>query len=108
LRGSIGGCYFFDYQPLEKLIGLVDTLDRFKTAYLDLADLDNVVQLPDALLLTGQAQRTVTFTNAAVSWKAFDRSGKRMPEEKALATSSGARLLKRRGVGDYELFEPVP
>jgi len=108
LRGSIGGCYFFAYQPLEKLIGLVDTLDRFKMAYLDLADLDNVVQLPDALLLTGHAQRTVTFTNAAVSWKAFDRSGKRMAEEKAPATSSGARLLKRRGVGDYELFESVP
>jgi len=105
LRGSIGGCYFFAYQPLEKLTGLVDTLENFRTPYLDLADLDNVVQLPETVLLGGHAQRTVTLRNATVQWKAFNRAGKLLAEEKEAAKTSGSRLLKRRGVGDYEVFD---
>jgi hypothetical protein len=43
--------------------------------------------------------------HAAVHWKAFNRSGKLLAEENEPTRSSGSRLLKRRGVGDYELFE---
>jgi len=105
LRGSIGGCYLFAYQPLEKLTGLVDTLENSRISYLDLADLDNVVQISESVLLSGHAQRTVTLRNTAVHWKAFNRAGKLLAEEKEPAKSSGSRLLKRRGVGDYELFD---
>ena len=68
-------------------------------------DLDHWVQLPDTLLLTGNAERAVKARNATVRWRAFDRSGRLIEEKKEQAVFSGERVFKRIGVGAYELFE---
>ena len=105
LRGTVAGCVIHAYQPLEKLTGLVETLEGFSIPFLDLADLDDRVELPDALLLVGGARRTVTLRNALVRWKAFDRAGNLLAEKQEPAISSGKRDFQRTGAGDYQLFE---
>ena len=105
LRGTAAGCFIHSYQPLEKLAALVEALENFHVPFLDLAELDNRVALPDALLLTGNAQGTVTLRHAAVRWRAFDRSGELLAEKEEPSASSGERTFKRSGAGVYELFE---
>jgi hypothetical protein len=65
------------------------------------------VQLPDAILLTGNAQRRATLVNAQVTWKAFDRAGNLLASETEAKPASGERVFQRRGKGDYELFEII-
>ena len=105
LRGTVAGCVIHAYQPLEKLTGLVETLEGFSIPFLDLADLDDRVELPDAILLVGGARRTVTLLNALVRWKAFDRAGNLLAEKQEPGISSGKRDFQRTGAGDYQLFE---
>jgi hypothetical protein len=105
LGGTVAGCFIHAYQPVEKLTALVEALETFRVPFLDIADLDNRVELPDALLFTGKAQTTVTLTNAAVRWKAYDRAGRLLAERQESAASSGERTFKRSGAGDCELFE---
>ena len=90
---------------MEKLTGLVETLEGFSIPFLDLADLDDRVELPDAILLVGGARRTVTLLNALVRWKAFDRAGNLLAEKQEPGISSGKRDFQRTGAGDYQLFE---
>jgi uncharacterized protein YdaL len=104
LRGTVAGCYLHAYQPLEKLTRLVETLSAFKKPFLDLADLDNAVVLPGRVLLTGNAQRSVTLKNATVVRKTFDRAGKLLKEEKEPELSNGERTFQRNA-GDCELIE---
>jgi uncharacterized protein YdaL len=103
LRGTVGSCCIFAYQPLSKLSKLVDTLDALHVSYLDIADLDNVVETPDLVLLSGRAQRTIANRNGKLHWKAFDRAGKLLAEKREEA--GGVSIFKRRGEGDYEVFE---
>jgi uncharacterized protein YdaL len=105
LRGTVAGCYIHSYQPLESVVALTEALDQHQTAWLDLAELDHWVQLPDTLLLTGNAERTVTARRATVRWRAFNRAGDLVEEKQEPVLFSGERVFKRRGVGDYELFE---
>ncbi len=105
LRGTVAGCYVHSYQPLEKIFELTDALERHKTPWLDLADLDHWVQLPDTLLLAGNAERVVKAQKASIRWRAFNRAGELLEEQREPLLFSGERVFKRRGVGDYELFE---
>jgi hypothetical protein len=105
LRGTVAGCYLHSYQPLENVIALTEALEQHKAAWLDLAELDHWVQLPDTLLLTGKAERTVKAHKAAIRWRAFNRAGELLEEKQEPDLFSGERVFKRRGVGDYELFE---
>jgi len=105
LRGTTAGCFIHSYQPLEKLTALVEALENFHVPFLDLAELDNRVALPDALLLTGDAQGAVRLRNAAVRWRAYDRAGDLVAEKVEPTVSLGERTFKRTGAGVYELFE---
>jgi hypothetical protein len=105
LRGTVAGCSIHAYQPVEKLIALVETLEDCRVPFLDLADLDNRVELPGALLLTGNAQRAVALRNATIRWKAYDRAGNLLAETREPTATSGERTFKRNAVGAYELFE---
>ena len=105
LRGTVAGCFIHSYQPLEKLTALVEALENFHAPFLDLAELDNRVALPDALLLTGNAQGALTPRRAAVRWRAFDRAGDLVAEKVEPTASLGERTFKRSGAGVYELFE---
>lgn len=105
LRGTLSTVSFPAYLTDEKLGQAVRLLDQLKAPFLDLADGDHWVQLPEAVLLTGTASRRVTVQNARIAWKAFDRTGKLIAEEPAAAPVSGEQLLQRRGKGDYELFQ---
>jgi hypothetical protein len=104
LRGTVGGCFIHAYQPLEKLTSLVETLEGLKTPFLDPVDLDNAVHIPGRLLLTGKAQRTVRATGDTITWKAFDRGGNLLRAEQE-SVVAGERQFRRKGDGDYELFE---
>ncbi len=105
LRGTVSGCVIHSYQPLEKLTALVEMLENFQVPFLDLAELDNRVELPEALLLTGNARGTVALRNAAIRWQAYDRAGRLLAEKQEPTASSGQRTFQRSGVGDGELFE---
>ena len=105
LRGTVAGCFIHSYQPVEKLIALVETLEGFHVPFLDLADLDNRVEVPGALLLTGNSQRAIGFRNATIRWKAYDRAGHLLAETQEPTAASGERTFKRKGVGVYELIE---
>ena len=105
LRGTVAGCFIHSYQPVEKLIALVETLEGFQVPFLDLADLDNRVEVPGALLLTGNSQRAIGFRNATIRWKAYDRAGHLLAETQEPTAASGERTFKRKGVGVYELIE---
>ncbi len=104
LRGAVAGCYIHAYQPLAKFTELIDALEQLRVPFLDLADLDNAVQIPGYLLLAGNAQRTLTLHNAAIRSKAFDRAGKLLSEEAETGRVNGARTFKRIS-GDYQLIE---
>jgi hypothetical protein len=104
LRGTVSGCFIHAYQPLEKLTGLVETLEGLKMPFLDLLDVDNAVHIPGRLLLTGRAQRTVKVTGDTITWKAFDRGGNLLKAEQE-SVVAGERPFRRKGEGDYELFE---
>jgi uncharacterized protein YdaL len=106
LRGTVAGCYIHAYQPLTKFAELIDTLEQLHVPFVDLADLDNVVQVPGYLLLSGNAQRTVRLRNAAVRSKTFDRAGKLLGQEEEKGRVSGARTFKRIS-GDYQLIEII-
>jgi hypothetical protein len=106
LRGPVMGCHIHAYQPLARLAELVDTLESFHIPFLDLAELDNAVQIPGFLLLAGGAERTLNLRNATVRWKTFDRAGKLLAEEREKVKTNGERIFKRRS-GDYELVEFV-
>jgi hypothetical protein len=105
LRGTLAGGFIHAYQPFGKLTGLLDTLEALKTPFLDLAELDNWVYVPGHLLLTGNAQHKVKLAGGTVTWKAFDRGGKLVAAEQESAATAGERVFKRKGNGDYELFE---
>jgi len=105
LRGATAGCSIHPYQSLEKLAAVVGTLERFQVPFLDLADLDNCVELPDALLLTGNARRTIRLRNMAVRSRAYDRTGRLLVEKREPVVTSGERTFQRTGAGDCELFE---
>lgn len=104
LRSTVSQFSFPAYLTDDKLSQAVRLLDQLKTPFLDLADGDHWVQLPEALLLTGNAQRTVKLRDARVTWKAFDRTGKLLEEATEPEPATGQRLFQRRGKGDYELF----
>ena len=93
------------FELIEKLIALVETLEGFHVPFLDLADLDNRVEVPGALLLTGNSQRAIGFRNATIRWKAYDRAGHLLAETQEPTAASGERTFKRKGVGVYELIE---
>jgi predicted deacetylase len=107
LRGMVGGCYIHAYQPLQKLMALVGTLEELKIPFLDLADLDHVVALPDSILLVGSAKKVVILRQATVRRKAFNRAGKLLAEEQETSPANGERTFGRTGLGDYELIEFV-
>jgi hypothetical protein len=105
LKGTVSGCFIHAYQPIEKLAALVEKLETLRVPFLDLAELDNRVELPDTLLFTGSAQTALTLRNAAVRWKAYDRAGRLLAEQPEPTASSGERIFKRSGAGEYEVFE---
>ena len=104
LRGTVGSCCIYGYQPLSKLSKLVDTLDALHVSYLDIADFDNLVETPGLVLLSGRAEGKIANHNGKLHWKAFDRAGRLLAERRE-ADVSGPQTLKRRGEGDYEVFE---
>jgi hypothetical protein len=46
LRGVVAGCHIHAFQPLSKLVALVELLESFKTPFLDLADLPKALTTP--------------------------------------------------------------
>lgn len=104
LRGTTPGCFIHAYQPLEKVTGLITTLEGLKTPFMDLATLDNWVHVPGYVVLTGNAQRHVTLAGGIMTWKAFDRTGRMVATEQEFTVAS-ERTLQRKGRGDIELFE---
>jgi hypothetical protein len=104
LRGTTSGCFIHAYQPLEKVMGLVETLEGLNVPFLDLAALDNRVHVPGHVLLTGRAQCRVTLAGGIVTWTGFDRTGRMIATEQEFAVA-GERTLQRKGRGDIELFE---
>ena len=105
LRGTVGLCSFPAYLDDGKLAQTIGALKGNRPTYLDLADGDHWVQLPEAILLTGNATRTVTLKNATITWKAFDRAGKLVTQETEIQPATGEREFKRHGKGDIEIFE---
>ena len=105
LRGTVSAFSFPAFLTDEKLKQVIGILEKTKTPFLDLGNADNWVQLSDVILLTGNATRHVTLTNARINWKAFDRNGDFIAEEPETAPVSGEREFKRRGKGEYEIFE---
>lgn len=105
LRGATAGCSIHPYQSLEKLAAVVGTLERFQVPFLDLADLDNCVELPDAMLLTGNARRAIRLRNMVVRSRVYDRTGRLLEEKREPIVTSGERTFQRAGAGDCELFE---
>ncbi len=105
LRGTVSAFSFPAYLTDEKLKQVVSILEKTKVPFLDIGNGDNWVQLSDVILLTGNASRHVTLTNARINWKAFDRNGDLVAEEAEAKPASGEREFKRRGKGEYEIFE---
>jgi uncharacterized protein YdaL len=107
LRGTVATVSFPAYLTEEKLIPAARLLEQTKLPFLDLAEGDNWVQLPDLILLTGKAQRTVTLKDALIRWKAYDLAGNLVDSETEPQSTTGERVFQRRGKGDYELFEII-
>jgi uncharacterized protein YdaL len=105
LRGTIALCSFPAYLDDGKLAQTIGAIKGTKPTYLDLADGDHWVQLPNTILLTGKATRTVTLKKATIVWKAYDRTGKLLTTETGPQPAIGEREFKRRGTGDIEIFE---
>jgi len=76
LRGTISLFAMPAHLGEAKLIQAVSLLERTKAPFLDLADGDNWVQTPEAILLTGHASRTITLNSARIRWQAFVLPGK--------------------------------
>ncbi|HTI97603.1 MAG TPA: DUF2334 domain-containing protein [Dongiaceae bacterium] len=106
LRGTIASCSFPAYLSEGRLIQTVKLLEQMKVPFLDLAEGDHLVCLPEAVFLTGAAEFPTTWQNdqGTIGWQAFDRAGKLIAEDAAPESKSGNRILKRRGDGDYEVF----
>jgi uncharacterized protein YdaL len=107
LRGTVAGCYIHCYQPLARTMALVNLLESYKLPFVDLGQMDNAVQLPGALLLTGNAQRTIELQNVLVQRKSFDRSGAALAHEREGQPYTGNRTFQRTA-GDYDLIEFGP
>ena len=107
LRGTVATLSFPAYLTEDKLVAATRILERLKLPFLDLADGDHWVQLPEVILLTGKAQRPVTLKDAFIKWKAFDLAGNLVDQDKGVGPVSGERIFRRRGKGDYELFEII-
>jgi uncharacterized protein YdaL len=107
LRGTVATLSYPAYLTEDKLKQAVGLVERYQKPFVDLAAGDHWVQLPDAILLTGNAQRRATLVNAQVTWKAFDRAGNLLASETEAKPASGERVFQRRGKGDYELFEII-
>lgn len=105
LRGTVAACVMHAYQPFERWVALIETLEGLKAPFLDLGDLDHWVRTPGTLLLTGDSKRTVHIAPGPVTWKAFDRGGRLMAAEQETIGAAGERLFQRQGKGDYEIFE---
>jgi hypothetical protein len=104
LRGTVAGVYFHAYLPQEKLTELMGVLEGLKKPFLDLSSLDNWTRLPGRVLLTGGATRTVHLPGGVLTWKAFARSGRLVLTEQEFALP-GERTLRRKGKGEFELYE---
>jgi hypothetical protein len=104
LRGTVAGSYIHCYQPLSKITELVDLLESRKLPFVDLTDMDNSVHVPGALLLSGDARKTVELQSANISTRSFDRSGRQLSHEREGQPYSGTRTF-RRSRGDYDLIE---
>lgn len=104
LRGTIGGCYIHCYQPLSKLMELVNLLEGYKLRFLDLAEVDNTVQAPGALLMTGKAKKTLDLQNAMVQRRTFDRFGTPLAHEREAQPYTGHRTFQGTE-GEYVLIE---
>ena len=87
------------------MIELVELLESWQVAFLDLADFDHTVQTPEALLLTGQAQRRVSLNNVVISRKVFDRGGHLLSQEEEKKPFTGERTFTCSAAGGYELVE---
>jgi hypothetical protein len=105
LRGTVAGCYIHCYQPLEKITALVDLLESYKRPFVDLAEVDNWVQGPGALLLTGDARKTIELQNSTVQRRSFERSGAQVAHEREGQPYTGTRTFRRGGGGDYDLID---
>jgi uncharacterized protein YdaL len=104
LRGTVAGCYIHCYQPLAKITALVDLLESYKLSFLDLADLNNTVQLPGSVLLSGDARLTIELQDVDVQSRSFDRSGNQLAHEREAQRYTGRRTFGRAR-GDYQLIE---
>ena len=105
LRGSILGASFDSYLPFAELVKLVALLESYHLPFLDLADFDNRVQMPSAVLLTGNATASASLQNAGIRWKTFNRAGQLLAEDEQRTRVSGKREFKRIGIGVFEVIE---
>lgn len=105
LRGSILGASFDSYLPFPRLVQLVDLLESYHFSFLDMAELGNRVELPDQILLTGDATASVSLQNATIRWKTFNRAGQLLAEDEQRTKASGRRDFKRIGIGTFELVQ---
>ena len=105
LRATVMGCSIDAFQPLAKLMDLITLLESYHLPFVDLADLGNRVELPDAVLLTGDATAKVNVQDATLRWKTFNRAGNLLAEDEQRTKVSGQRELKRIGIGIFELVQ---
>jgi hypothetical protein len=103
LRGSILGASFDSFLPFSQLVELVDLLESYHLPFVDMADLGNRVELPDQILLTGDAAASVLLQNATIRWKTFNRAGQLLAEDEQRTKATGRRDFKRIGIGTFEL-----
>lgn len=105
LRGTIAGCVFHSYLSFERFVEILDVLESLHTPFFDLADLGHWVQTSDLILLSGEAQRRVVLKNASIRWRAFDRAGNLLAEEREPSPRSGECVFTRKGRGEFEIYE---
>ena len=105
LRGTILSSSFDAYLPFARLVQLVDLLESYRLPFLDLAEVGNRVELPDKVLLTGNAAASVRLQNATIRWKTFSRGGQLLAEDQQRNKVTGQREFKRIGIGVYELVQ---
>jgi len=105
LRGTILGASFDAFLSVAQLVQLVDLLESYQLPFIDLADFNNRVELPSAVLLTGDATAKVTLQNATIRWKTFNRAGQLLAEDEQRTKVNGQREFKRIGIGVFEVIE---
>jgi hypothetical protein len=76
-----------------------------KAPFLDLGELDHWVRASGTLLLTGDSRKMLSIGPGSVTWKAFERGGRLVAAEQETAAPGGERMFRRKGKGDYEIFE---